>query len=369
MNHLIYTTFGEQRGSVYATQVIQLLNYWSKRENWKVTLIQIADVFCFDELESEVDRIYIKRDFKLLLAVHKNRYVKLIKKQLLINNNDDLYFNSRGGSAYSIASCFIKSYDFKYKCNNLDIRGTIEELKISKTRWFFYPFFKLRLNLTLKNASSITTVTSNLRDQILENKNLINNNIKIKVVPTLSILQYKPSKSKKNIAYIGQIAWITPKDFVAQILKLNKLFLKNNWIISIIGNSSGTFGLEKHDIVFVERMSPQELNEKINDYHTGLVLRNSSIINRVAAPCKISDYLCLGMPIIYSGEIGSIKDFKNLFPECSKYIKHIDELNIQDDIDKHIEIDHEDMMALSEKAKSYFGVNSVIDSYISFFKI
>lgn len=368
MNYLIYTTFGEQSGSVYATQVIQLLNYWSKRKNWKVTLIQIADDFCFDGLEPEVDHIYIKRNFKLLISLHKKRYIELIKNQLSINN-DNLYFNSRGISAYSITSSFIKTYNIKYLCNNLDIRGTIEELKTSKTRCVFYPYFKLHLFRTLKDASSITTVTTNLRDHIINNKNFINKSVKTKVVPTLSISEYKPRKIKRNIAYIGNIAWIDPKEFVKQILKISKLFLKNNWRISIIGNSSRTLGLEKHDIVFIERMSPQELNEKINDYHTGLVLRNSSIINKVAAPCKISDYLCLGMPIIYSGEIGSIMDFKNLYPECSKYIKNIDELNTQEDIDKHVQISQVEMMMLSEKAQSYFGVNSVIDSYISFFNM
>lgn len=367
MNHLIYATFGEHSGSVYATQVIQLLNYWSKRKNWKVTLIQIADEKYFDDLDSEVNYIYIKRYFKLLLPSQKKKYIELIKKQILLDSKDNLYFNSRGELIYSLISSFIKAYDINYICNNFDIRGTTEEFKISATRYLIYFYFKFRLNRTLRNASSITTVTSNLRDHILENNNLVKENVKLKVVPTLSTFQHVFSKNRANIAYIGKIAWINPKIFESQILKIEKLFKKKNWTISIIGNSTGTLGLEAHGIHFIDRMSPQELNEKINDYHTGLVLRDRSIINRVAAPCKISDYLCLGMPIIYSGEIGSIKDFKDLFPECSKYIKHVDELNSQKDVDNHIKITQEEMLELSEKAQGYFGVNSVIDSYIDFF--
>lgn len=114
-------------------------------------------------------------------------------------------------------------------------------------------------------------------------------------------------------------------------------------------------------------MSPIELDKMISSYHTGLVLRDSSIVNKVAAPCKISDYLCLGMPVIYSGEIGSLKDFKNLYPECAKYIKHIDELKTKKQIDIHTNITQDEMKKLSEKAQHYFGVESVIDSYINFF--
>lgn len=367
MNHLTYITFGEQDGSVYDTQVKQLLNYWIKRDNWKVTLIQIADAANFNGLDSDVEQIYLKRKLKVLFSIHKKKYVQQINKLLSIDNKDNLFFNSRGGTAYSIVSNYINTYDINYKCNNLDVRGTIEEFKFSKTRRFLYPFFNFRTNRILKGASSVTTVTDNLKNHLLQKQNILKSNIKIQVVPTLSILEYKPNKDKKNIAYIGKIAWIDPKAFVDQILRINNLFLEKDWYISIIGNSSGTFGLEKHHIRFIDRMTPIELEKKISDYHTGLVLRDSSIVNQVAAPCKISDYLCLGMPVIYSGEIGSLKDFLNLFPECKKFIMHIDQLDDSEKILSHTNIKDEDMKFLSEKAQSYFGVQSVIDRYIEFF--
>src|SRR5690606_29218678 len=132
MNHLIYTTFGEQSGSVYATQVKQLLNYWSKREDWKVTLIQIADNRNFTELDSKVEQIYIKRKFKLLLSIHDDFYIKQISQKIDINTNHTLFFTSRGSSAFLLASHLIRVQKLKVKCNNLDIRGTIEEYKLSK---------------------------------------------------------------------------------------------------------------------------------------------------------------------------------------------------------------------------------------------
>src|SRR5690625_1892071 len=128
MKHLIYTTFGEQNGSVYSTQVKQLLNFWSKRKNWKVTLIQIADQEDFSDLVEEVEQIYIKRRFKLLFSFHRDIYIKEINQKLCISLEDTLYFNSRGESAYIISSNYIKKKGLNPKCNNIDIRGTIEEL-------------------------------------------------------------------------------------------------------------------------------------------------------------------------------------------------------------------------------------------------
>lgn len=367
MNHLVYFTFGEQNGSVYDTQVKQLLNYWSRKDNWKVTLVQIADEQNFKELESGVTQIYIKRRFKLLLPFHVNGYLQKIRDNLKFDSNDSLYFNSRGASAFLIASKVDKIYKLNVKSNNLDIRGTIEEFKVSKIRRFLYPYIKYQLNSALKKATSVTTVTSDLKRHLLENYNISNANLKIGVNPTLSILQYSSRTGKKDIAYIGKIGWIDPKQFVEQMLKVNRLFLRHNWNISIIGNSSGTFGLEQYGVKFVDRMTPKELDNYIIDYHSGIVLRDASIINKVAAPCKVSDYLCLGMPVIYSGEIGSLKDFVFQYPECSKYIVHIDELENDDRVLRHIHFEQEELEYLSKIAQSYFGVNSVINRYIDVF--
>src|SRR5690606_18322272 len=126
-NHLIYITFGEQNGSVYATQVKQLLNYWSLKIDWRVTLIQIADEENLKDLNPNVQKIYIKRKFKLLLLNHKKSYLKEINENLNLQLSDNIFFNSRGGSAYLVASSYIKTYNIAPVCNNLDVRGTIEE--------------------------------------------------------------------------------------------------------------------------------------------------------------------------------------------------------------------------------------------------
>src|SRR5690606_36987450 len=125
--------------------------------------------------------------------------------------------------AFLIASKIESTFQLNVKCNNLDIRGTIEEFKVSKIRKFFYLYVKHQLRRALKIASSVTTVTSSLKTHLLESCNIGNLSVKIRVNPTLSILNYSFSTRKRNIAYIGNVGWIEPNLFVEQLLKVNRL--------------------------------------------------------------------------------------------------------------------------------------------------
>jgi|SRR5690554_1653433 len=367
MNHLVYFTFGEQEGSVYATQVKQLLNYWAKKENWKITLFQIADKSNLNGLDPTISCYFIKRKLRVLIPYHIKYYCNEIKNKLEIDKKNKIYFNSRGVFAYSIATSFLEKSNLKADVNNLDIRGTIEEFKISFTRKLIYPYFRYFLIKELNKAKSVTTVSHALKEHLVNDYILTNDNMRIFVNPSLSIQQYDKCVLKKDIAYIGKIAWISPDQFAKGLLLIKDAFSIYGWKISIIGNTSSTCGLENHGIEIVPRMSPEKLVKFTSSFHTGVILRDNSIINKVAAPCKVSDYLCQGMPIIYSGEIGSLKDFLYKYPECNKYLIHIDNLKETDKVAKHVNLDEKDFIKLSNLATSYFGIKAVTDRYIEIF--
>lgn len=366
MKHLVYFTFGEQNGNVYSTQVIQLLNHWSEREGWKITLVQIADTLNFGELKANIHPIFIKRKFKMLLPFQTEYYSSKVLKQLFFDELDDVFFTSRSTSAFSIARSIQLKVSSRVKCNNLDIRGTIEEVKLRPFRKLMYSFIRFSFNRKLQHANSITTVTSNLKNY-LEQEYYKGKEVKIDIVPTLSVFSYSEGGSRKNMAYIGKIAWISSFDFVSGICRVNDFIKRYDWNVVVIGNQSANLGLEKYGIQFVDRMTPSKLSEFIKSFYCGLVLRDSSIINKVAAPCKISDYLCLGMPIIFSGSIGSLDDFISLYPDCSRFVLNVDNLDDEEKISEFMSFRTEDFVYLSNVAKSYFGVNSVIDRYISIF--
>ena len=46
--------------------------------------------------------------------------------------------------------------------------------------------------------------------------------------------------------------------------------------------------------------------------NVGIVIRDDNIVNRVAAPTKIAEYLTNGLKILYSGDIGIITDLKSI---------------------------------------------------------
>lgn len=369
MNHLLYITYGENSGNVYRTQVIELLNSWIKKPNWKVSLIQVANDEMFEGLDEKVDRVFIKRKNKILLGSDIKCYCKEIIETDIFKHSDKIYFNSRGYFAYNISLKLIEKYGINYKINNLDIRGISEELKYSISRYVLYPLINKYYKNTIKQASSITTVSGNLKTYLLDKYELKDNYTKIKVIPTLSIMQYKVGNNiKSNLAYVGKIAWIKKKVFAKKIKQIETLFLGRNWKIKIIGAPKSIKGLTSNGIIYVDRMSPSKLYSFLLSFHSGIVLRDSSIVNRVAAPCKISDYLCLGIPIIFSGEIGSLKDFTELYPDNAKYISNL--LDLEKDKEKlmrFIAISEDDRKVLSNKAIAYFGVSSVVDSYIDYF--
>lgn len=134
--NLIYFTYGEETSSAYRTQVIELLNNWSNRPNWKVTLVQVSFSEMFSGLNNQVTKIHIKRERRFPINSDKKKYVKKLLTKIELNDDGKVYFNSRGGFAYTISKMFAKKLDIDCAVNNMDIRGIEEELKYSFKTYF-----------------------------------------------------------------------------------------------------------------------------------------------------------------------------------------------------------------------------------------
>lgn len=368
IKHLIYTTYGENTGTVYKTQVIELLNNWAQKKDWKITLIQIADNVMFDSLSDKISRISIRRNSKLLNKRYVKEYIKSISSKLEIENGELVYFSSRGYFAFNIINKFIEIQNIRYNINNIDVRGVSEEFKYSLKRYFVYKFLDLFYKKVIKDADSITTVSSNLKRYLIS-KYKVENDGNIQVVPTLSIMKYAETHNdKKNIAYIGKIAWVSKKIFITKVLNLRNILSDLGWEIIFFGTPLKYKELEVDNITFYKRMSPNELFAELTAYHSGLVLRDNSIVNKVSAPCKISDYLCLGIPVIYSGQIGSLEDFQRMFPDASRFIINIEELSLKNNmINEYVQITELDRAYLAKLATSYFGIDVIVNRYIKIF--
>lgn len=58
--------------------------------------------------------------------------------------------------------------------------------------------------------------------------------------------------------------------------------------------------------------------------NVGIVMRDDNMVNRVAAPTKIAEYITNGVAILYKGHIGVIDDLKRVDPTLGL-------INIDDD--------------------------------------
>lgn len=63
--------------------------------------------------------------------------------------------------------------------------------------------------------------------------------------------------------------------------------------------------------IILKSVPHEEMKYYLRMTHVGIVIRDNSIVNHVAAPTKIAEYLTSGISILYSGDIGIITDLKN----------------------------------------------------------
>jgi hypothetical protein len=357
MNHLVYCTFGEEKSSVYETQVIQLLNYIVLNYDWKVTIIQISNNSIFYNLDERVNKIHIKRKHKLPVLCDFSRYAYDMNKYLININSDTVFFNSRGYFAFAATSKYISRYKIKHVKNNLDIRGISEEAKEGYSSLPKYLYLDLFFKKTIKTATSIHCVSSSMVEYI-KKKYRTTDKVIFHVIPTLSIFNCSNSQIDRRMVFIGNIAWISRIDFITMIKKIHEIIYANGYSIDAIGSKKV---LELNDYVrFVGRISPKLLSEIVGKYSAGIILRDDSIVNKVSSPCKISDYLCSGLPVIYSGSIGSIEDLKHNSPELEQYlINYVDVKTNSGRIEKLFNIGIDERKFISKIAHRYFGIEEV----------
>lgn len=88
----------------------------------------------------------------------------------------------------------------------------------------------------------------------------------------------------------------------------------------------------------------------------GVVIRSDNIVNRVAAPTKIAEYLTNGVRLLYSGNIGIINDLKNISDDLEmveidsngEWLEHISKVHHAHKINKTI-VDYFDMKIRQEE--------------------
>lgn len=160
------------------------------------------------------------------------------------------------------------------------------------------------------------------------------------IIPTL----YKPSnpdeagvseiRKKENlkdtdliISYIGAVqAWQSTNELVQVIDMIGKKLPNARFLLLTKGELNGLDGLDREikSRIVKKTVPHNEMQYYLSITDIGIVIRNDDIVNRVAAPTKIAEYITNGIAILYKGQIGVFDDLK-------KVTLSLELINIEDD--------------------------------------
>lgn len=95
-----------------------------------------------------------------------------------------------------------------------------------------------------------------------------------------------------------------------------KKSIKQCWIYKLTGKPNyfkeplEKIGIHENNSISIKSVSPLELESYYKESHYGFILRDDILVNRVACPTKLIEYLGYGInPIILSEKIGDFEDF------------------------------------------------------------
>lgn len=335
---IIYIVYREDNTMVFDSQVLEYLKLLEKKHKVKLILFRnYTNLLKKNKVESKVSKFvkdYITfstfplvSKLQLDFATIKLRLVLKSK----IKNKSSLFIICRGELSTYIAHKALKNY--KNRIILFDNRGLpIEELEMRNKDNILYKLnkrIKFRaIDYAKNNCDIYSFVTNNLREFMIE-KYKYNRRKKYFIIPTLNVKknisfdQINQIKKEINydkesfyVIYIGSTATWQSFDKLLNVfleikkeINLAKLIILTNDKVPI----DETIAKEITENTIVRAVSHDLVKYYLKISNLGLVIRDNNIVNKVAAPTKIAEYLSNNVPIVYDGEIGVINDLGNNF--------------------------------------------------------
>lgn len=243
-------------------------------------------------------------------------------------------------------------FNLKNKIITWDVHGVVpEEFDYlgSKIKYYYYNTCENKL---ASIANNIILVSNEMRDFYIEKYPSFSNK-KVIVKPIYSLNVFKDDKEETLVdlrtslgindsdtvfIYAGNVQkWQN----VEQMLSVCSSISKENYFFifltgsldefkRIMNNTPGTQGM-RHVVCSV---SPQELSKYYSISHYGFILRDKHLLNRVAAPTKLVEYLYYGItPIVKYNRVGDALslgyEYINYDNIPEKLLPHKSEKNIE----------------------------------------
>ncbi len=370
---LVYINNG--KSTVFDSQVLALLKYYANNKFFEKVIL----IYGYQNRD-EIDWLNKKGTNGITIYYYKSFpnypfFNYLIKKNLfkllrsISVDFSDYFFHIRGEmTSYHFKKLLIK-LDIKQHQLLTDIRGvSIQELIEYSTA--------NRIIKWLKLYNYRRAYTNLLKDQ------------KISVVSEF-FKKHLVSSIKVNESLISVNSCLVDESFKfnqeARVIIRKELKIKDNEILMIF-TSGGTANWQNNDSILkladkgiiVLNLSKLEINYKnvINRFVSysevpnylsaadiAFIWRDKSIVNKVASPVKVSEYMACGLPIVHNGTVDLINTITtnntdSLCIETLDDLKLTTILNIIQTVERNI---------LSEKGLRFFGISTIAKSYNSFY--
>ena len=245
----------------------------------------------------QIDNVTI---YHLNQVLHRRRIVRLLRKANVIYYHSILNFQ-RVGRYSPVAG----------QCSFLDLHGVVpEELEMAGQLRDAEKMQTVERK-AIMTADAIVVVSDNMAEHIMTKYNITKAHDSIITLPHAEIeIQARPGRSSDNdlrIVYVGGIRpWQNVPLMVEVCRGLERLRTKITFLVPDIEGfmhiSGGLVGLENVEVASEPHAG---VAGRLLRADVGFVLRNDTVVNRVAVPTKLIEYLACGVvPIVIQPVIG-----------------------------------------------------------------
>lgn len=337
---ICYLVYREDNVMVFQSQVLEYLTYMKKQDN--VDSIELI-LFRHDENLKKKDVVENKikkyvNNFKTFptlmpplmmtqLNVDALRLKKYVERQY--SSDEQIGVICRGDFATYLAAKAFSGYE---KSRILfDNRGlSVEESLLSHPNGILHKInrcIKKKAILYAKERCDMYNfVTTAMREYDISQYNYCKQ-LPYTIIPTLfkkeeldnDILKSIKAKEGINneivVSYIGSTeAWQSTEQLINIIKEIATSYRDIKFFILTNGRIKQLDKLDKQILsrITVKSVSHDEIKYYLGISDIGIVIRDDNIVNKVAAPTKIAEYLTSGIQIIYQGNIGILSDINRV---------------------------------------------------------
>lgn len=335
---LIYLVYREDNVMVYESQVLEYLRAIKEKK-----LFDSIELIVFrheqnlmkkkiveERIHRYIDRTMTFWSFPVFNMIQLNSNAVRLRKYISksYTKEEQIVVMCRGDLA-----AYVGIRAFRYFPNSrvlYDNRGlAYEESVMSHSGKFIHKVNRNvkreALNQSKSHCDMYNFVTTSMREYLLKEYGF-DSSLPFTIIPTLyhaeqgtyeefNVITKKEGINPNDyvISYVGSTAaWQSTKKLIETIEIIGKKYLSARFFILSNGEIPELQRLSEQikSRVVIKSVPHKDIKYYLKMTQVGIVIRDNNIVNHVAAPTKIAEYLTNGVTILYSGDIGIITDLK-----------------------------------------------------------